>query len=183
MRFLFLAGIIFSPLLASCLDMVPPYEEKKDKPLINAAFVLAAILFAILTFPSEQSLAAGVEKIYPARAVSHLRSLAGQGGSHVLNDYLWGGYLVLYCRDVPVFIDSRVDIFEYRGVVKDYLDFSNITNTFEILDKYDIRYALLRTNGAQSYLLQRAPQWQTVYSDNIATIFARRPVPFSSQSH
>jgi hypothetical protein len=176
MRFLFLAGIIFSPLLASGLDMVPPYEKEKDKPWINAAFVLAAILFAIVTFPSEQSLAADIEQTYPKQAVRQLQSLTFDSGKRVLNDYLWGGYLILYSRNVPVFIDSRVDIFEYNGIVKDYLDFANLRNSFEILDKYKIQYALLNTNSAQSYLLKHEPQWRTVYSDPVATIFARGPI-------
>ncbi|MGZ4840233.1 MAG: hypothetical protein ACXV5J_00685 [Candidatus Angelobacter sp.] len=177
MRFLFLAGIIFTPLLASSLDMVPPYQREKDKPVINAAFAIAAILFAVFTFPSEQSLAEDIEKKYPTQAIGYLQSLPDHGSNRVLNEYLWGGYLISRCRNVPVFIDSRVDIFEYNGIVRDYLDFSNLKNSFAVLDKYNIQYALLTTNGPQTYLLKRDSQWHVIYRDDVATIFERGPQP------
>ena len=40
----------------------------------------------------------------------------------MLTAYLWGGYLEWYARDLKTFVDSRVDIFEYAGVLRDYLD-------------------------------------------------------------
>jgi hypothetical protein len=182
MRFLFLAGIIIAPLLAMRLDLLPPYEREKDKPALNAAFVMAAVLFAVLTFPSERDLARDIQRLYPTKAADYLQSLPLQDRRHVLNDYLWGGYLILNCRDVPVFIDSRVDIFEYNGIVKDYLDFANLKASLEVLDRYGIRYALLPTSSPAGYLLRHDPDWHTVYSDDVASIFERESAPVISQT-
>jgi hypothetical protein len=182
MRFLFLAGIIFAPLLAMRLDLLPPYEREKDKPVLNAIFVLAALLFAVLSFPSEKSLAQGIQRQYPTKAAGYLQALPPEERRHVLNDYLWGGYLILNCRDVPVFIDSRVDIFEYNGIVKDYLDFANLKGSLEILDRYGIRYALLSTSSPAGYLLRHDADWHTIYSDDVATIFERTSAPVISQT-
>lgn len=174
-RFLFLAGIIFTPLLAVSLDMIPAYRQEKDKPLINAAFMMAALLFVALRFPSESSLEADIQNVYPGPAVAALQALVRQNPGPVMHDYLWGGYMIWQCRDVPVFIDSRVDIFEYNGIVKEYFDFTNLRNSFEILDKYKVRYALLEKDSAQAYLLAHVSGWRVVYSDRVATIFERVP--------
>lgn len=172
-RFLFLAGIILTPVLALRLDMLPPYERAKDKPLINALFILLFIVFAVRTFPTEQSLAADIARTYPARAIGYLQPLIQQQPGRVFNDNLWGGYLDLNCRDVPVFIDSRVDIFEYRGVLKDYLDFIHLNNSLEILDKYKIRYVMLATASPQAYFVSHVPEWRSIYHDDVATIFEK----------
>ena len=42
-------------------------------------------------------------------------------------------------RDVKTFVDSRVDIFEYAGVLQDYLDPLTLKDPNAILDKYKIR--------------------------------------------
>ena len=172
-RFLFLAGIVLTPVLALRLDMVPPYEKDKDKPLINAFLILLVIVYMVHAFPTEQSLAADTAKTYPAKSIGYLQSLVQQQPGRVFNDYLWGGYLDLYCRDVPVFIDSRVDIFEYRGVLKDYLDFTQLNNSLEILDKYKIRYLMLATKSPQAYFVNHVPEWHSIYHDDVTTIYEK----------
>ena len=152
-RFLFLAGIVLTPVLAQRLDMLPPYEREKDKPLLNALLILLFLVFMVRTFPTEQSLATDIAKTYPVKSAGYLGSLVQQQPGRIFNDYLWGGYLELNSRNVPVFIDSRTDIFEYRGVLKDYLDFTHLNNSLEILDKYKIRYLMLATPSPQAYLL------------------------------
>ena len=77
----------------------------------------------------------------PYRPLNYLQHFQPQGP--VFNDCLWGGYLIWNVRNIPVFIDSRIDIYEYNGVFADYLDALGIKNTLEILNKYHIRYVLL----------------------------------------
>jgi len=91
----------------------------------------------------------------------------------VFNDCLWGGFLIWNARDIPVFIDSRIDIFEYNGVFADYLDALGITNTLEILDKYGIRYVLFRRESAVAYLLMHNPGWKVAYQDETAVLLER----------
>jgi hypothetical protein len=175
-RFLFFAGIVLTPVLALRLDMVPPYEKEKDKPWLNALLILLFIVFMVRTFPTEQSLADYTAKTYPVKAIGYLQSLVQQRPGRVFNDYLWGGYLDLNCRNVPVFIDSRVDIFEYRGVLKDYLDFSHLDNSLEILDKYKIRYLMLATPSPQAYFVNHVPEWHSIYHDEVTTIYEKTAV-------
>ena len=171
-RFMFLAGIIFAPILARTFDFLPEYERRKDKPALNAAFVIAAIAYIVFTFPSESMLAQDVKKTYPVEAARQLQLLTQRDGGRILNDYGWGGYLILNYPEIPVFVDSRADVFEHQGVLKDYSEFLSLHDSLEVTEKYRIRYVFLGSKTAQAYLLAHAPGWRTVYRDDLATIFA-----------
>ena len=103
--------------------------------------------------------------------MGYLQHLHPQG--RVFNDCLWGGYLIWNVRDIPVFIDSRIDIYEYNGVFADYLDAMGIKNTLGILNKYDIRYVLYSKASAVAYLLMNTPAWKTDYEDETTVLLER----------
>jgi hypothetical protein len=79
----------------------------------------------------------------------------------------------LNARHIPVFIDSRIDIYEYNGVFADYLDAIGIKNTLEILDKYHIRYVLYPQSSPVAYLLTHNPGWKTNYRDETTVLLER----------
>ena len=139
-RFLFLAAILLTPILAEELDFFPPYRREIDKPWLNAILIVAILAGCVWRFPSSDYLLRDTVRNYPVKALPYLRQFRPQG--RVFNDCLWGGYLIWNVRNIPVFIDSRIDIYEYNGVFADYLDAIGIKNTLGILDKYHIRYVL-----------------------------------------
>ena len=175
MRFLFLAAILFTPMLAQRLDFVPPYRREKDKPWLNALLMAAALFSMGARYPSAPALAGDIARYYPVKAIAPLQSLVRQQPGRVLNDYLWGGYLIWTCRDVPVFIDSRVDVFEYQGILREYLDLSNLRDPLERLDQERIRYVFLSSHAPVTYLLKQVPTWKVRYSDDVAILFERVP--------
>ncbi|HLY62070.1 MAG TPA: hypothetical protein VKV95_15120 [Terriglobia bacterium] len=170
-RFLFLAAILTAPLLAKFLDFVPPYQPEIDKHVLNALLMAGMTAFIFYGFPSSAQLQESIENEYPAEILPYLSSHPPSGP--VLNDYLWGGYLGWEDRNFKCFIDSRVDIFEYAGVFKDYLDLVGIQNPNAVLDKYGIRYVLFPPTEELSYVLRRDPGWKVVYSGKISTLFER----------
>ncbi len=168
-RFLFLAAIIVTPLLARELDFFPAYDGKADKPWLNGILIVAITAGCAWHLPSEEFLRRDTQQNYPVKALPYLQQLHASG--RIFNDYLWGGYLIWNVRDVPVFIDSRVDIFEYNGVFADYLDALDMKNTLAILQKYDIRYVLFRRQSPLAYLLSNTQSWQIAYQDETTIIF------------
>jgi hypothetical protein len=174
-RFLFLAAILITPILAKELDFLPRYRPSVDKPWLNLALIVAILAGCIWQFPTESFLQRDTSQNYPTRALQYLREFQPEG--RVLNDYLWGGYLIWNVGHIPVFIDSRVDIFEYNGVFADYLDLTQLRNSMGILDKYDIRYVLYRKNSAVAYLLMNSSSWKTRYQDSTTILFERAEKP------
>ncbi len=170
-RFLFLAAILITPMLARELDFLPPYRPSVDKPWLNALLMVAIVKVCAQQFPSEEVLQRDTVRTYPVKALEYLKQFHPEG--RVLNDYLWGGYLIWNVPHIPVFIDSRVDIFEYDGVFADYLDLTQLHNSLAILNKYNIRYVLYRKDSPVAYLLLHTPGWKTRYQDATTVLFER----------
>jgi hypothetical protein len=171
-RFLFLAAILVMPFLAEDLSPWMPYDADRDKPWLNAPIILGSVVAVVLLFPTNRQLNDHSANVYPdSSALAYLRNFHPHG--NVFNNYLWGGYLIWNVRQVPVFIDSRVDVFERNGVFADYLHAVRIEDTLAILDKYSIQYVLFENHRPLTYLLQHTPGWKVDYQDKTTILFER----------
>jgi hypothetical protein len=171
-RFLFLAGIVVCPMLAIELGshVFSPYDPRKDKRWLNIIFMAAFYLFGVSYIPSSATLHAAEARNFPAAALPDLnRHCANQ---HVLNRYEWGGYLIWNAREIPVFLDSRTDIFEHHGVLLDYLkatDLNDSSPSSTVL----IGCVLMDTGSGLAYLLQHSPEWKMEYQDAATVLMVR----------
>jgi len=183
-RFLVLLAIVLSPMLAKLLDFFPRYYPEKDTPRVNMAVMFAGIAVMLFFWPRPQAVQKALANGYPTGVVSYLKTNPPQG--NVLNFYLWGGFIDWNAPDVKVFIDSRVDIFEYAGVFKDYLDLlgsdSLVRRLDPILQKYNIRYVLfppgdtknsLLGDSGVTYLLEHDSRWKVLYRDKVCVLMER----------
>jgi hypothetical protein len=177
---------VAAPLLAKLLDFFPPYRPELDTPRLNAAVILAMLVAMAYFWPRPAAIQKSLAEVYPADGVSYLKAHPPQG--NMLNFYLWGGYLDWSDPQLKVFVDSRVDIFEYTGVLQDYLDLLGADTLLRRLDavvqKYNIRYVLfppgdspkpLLHGTAVIDLLQRDPHWKVVYQDKVCVLMERVP--------
>ncbi|MHB1022689.1 MAG: hypothetical protein ACYC0Z_09800 [Acidobacteriaceae bacterium] len=172
-RFLFLAAIILTPILARKITFLPPYKREVDKPWLNAAVVAAVVVLMLWRLPSNRTLEQDVSSKFPTQAISFLQQ---HPGMRVLNHYMWGGYMIWATPPAPTFIDSRTDIFEYKGVLKDYLDLIQLKDSLAVMDRYKIDLVLFPAKDPVTYLLRNSSQWKLVYEDKVACIFARTGV-------
>jgi multisubunit Na+/H+ antiporter MnhB subunit len=185
MRFLILLGIVVAPVLAQALDFFPPYQPSLETPRVNAVVILALIAAMVWFWPREAKLKQALEETYPSGVVSYLSTNPVNG--NLLNFYLWGGYLGWNNHQIRYFVDSRVDIFEYAGVLQDYLDFLGVDNLRHrpdrLLDKYRIQYVLFPPSessnnllgaGELSAVLEHDPAWKTLYKDKVCVLLERR---------
>jgi hypothetical protein len=183
-RFLVLLGIVMAPVLAKLLDFFPPYRPELETPRVNVAVMLGMVVAMVYFWPHAAAIRKSQAETYPAGLLPYLKAHPPQG--NLVNYYLWGGYLEWNAPDVKMFIDSRVDIFEYAGVLQDYLDLlgsdSLVRRIDPILQKYNARYvlfppgdssnALLRGSGL-IYLLQHDPHWKVAYQDKVCVLMER----------
>lgn len=173
-RFLFLAAIMVTPVLASELSLRGVRRPAiADKNSLNFALMVAMTAIMVWQIPSNVRLSAGIAQEYPVAALGRLNAMAPQ--ARVLNDYEWGGYLIWNAPQMPVFVDSRVDIFEYGGIFADYLDIMGVKNSLELLRKHKIGFVLYARGKPLSYLLRNASGWRVIYEDNVAVLFERTP--------
>ena len=175
-RFLFLTAILLVPLLARMVDFLPPYQREVDKPALNAVIVGIVLLIMSYRFPSRADLDQVIVKRFPENAVRFLKDHGLNG--RVFNRYMWGGYLIWFHPEIKTFIDSRTDIFEYAGVLRDYMDTETMANPLGVMDKYQIRYVLVPPDAPVAYLLKNNVGWRQIYGDSTCVILERAtPAP------
>jgi hypothetical protein len=172
-RMLFVFGILAAPILSRLLaDTWDNYEPDQDRPLPNL-IVLAASLFTIcFAFPNSQDLAKQVERTSPLKAVEYIQThhLAGP----VLNDYLFGGYLIWAAPEYPVFIDGRADVFEWTGVLRQFGDWATLkSDPNQLPDKYGVKVCLLSAGSPLARVLPLLNRWKVAYADENAVVLVR----------
>ncbi len=170
-RFLFLLAILAAPSLAKLISFIPPYQRGSDKPQLNGAILAVVASIVVMAFPSAAKLRKSVENEYPEEVIPYLEKNPPAGP--VLNDYLWGGYLIWRDRAFKDFVDSRADVFVYTGVFKDYLHLLQLKDPPAILDKYGIRYVLFPAGSPLAYLLRRDPDWRLIFKGKVGVMFER----------
>jgi hypothetical protein len=192
-RFLVLLGLVAAPIMAQALDFFPPYRPELETPRVNTAVILLIIGVMAYFWPREAAIRRSVEETYPAAILPYLQAHPPQG--NVLNFYLWGGYLGWHDRQLKDFVDSRVDIFEYAGVLKDYLDLLGVDaverKPDSLLDKYKIEYVLFPPNDSANpllaggnlvYVLEHDSHWKVLYKDKVCELLVRQPEGNVAQS-
>jgi hypothetical protein len=170
-RFLVLLAIVAAPIVAKALDFFPVYRRELETPILNAVVVIAMLCAMVNYWPKAAELQHSVDENYPTEALSYLKT--HPPSSPMLNAYLWGGYLGWNDRNIKVFIDSRVDIFEYSGVLQDYLNLLSVQDPQGILDKYHINSVLFPRDEPLTRVLQMDPRWTTSYSDKLSVLLER----------
>jgi hypothetical protein len=89
-----------------------------------------------------------------------------------------GGYLGWKAPGLKVFVDSRVDIFEYAGVFKDYIRLMSFRDPLRVLDEYHIICVVFPSDAPLTYLLERNPNWKVDFSGHLSTLLERvGPLP------
>ena len=173
-RFLILLGIVVAPVLAQTLDFFPRYRPHEDTPKINTAVIFIMIAAMIYAWPRSAKVEKSINEEYPSGVLPYLQSHPLQG--NMLNFYLWGGYLGWHNQAIKIFVDSRVDIFEYEGVLQDYLDILSLNNIDKVIAKHRIRYVLFPPGEGFTYALQHDPQhWKVLYQDKVCLLFEKQP--------
>jgi hypothetical protein len=173
-RMFFVFGILVAPIVCRLLaDLWDQYEPDRDHPVANAIVMSVAVFTIIYAFPSGRELSRQVETGSPVKALEFIKR-SGLSG-RMLNDYLFGGYLIWAAPEYKVFIDGRGDIFESTGVLTEYLDWLGVqTDPKLLLNKYHINFCLLSRDAAVGHVLPLLPGWKLVYSDKLSSVFARQ---------
>jgi hypothetical protein len=176
-RMVFVFGILAAPVVCRLLaDSWRSYDPHKDFPKLNAVIMAVAVVLIWWKFPDQQNLQEQVDQRYPTSAIEFLRDDGVDG--RLLNEYGWGGYLIWTSPERKVFIDGRTDIFDWTGVLRDYMRWYTVQEApNKLLDTYEIDYCLLYTNSPISKVMALLPGWSQVYSDDVAVVFQRDDSP------
>lgn len=174
-RMLFVFGILAAPVLSRMLSTAwENYDPAQDRILPNAVMLAFSLLIAFLAFPGRQYLARQVEQSNPVKAVEFIKSHHLPGP--MMNEYVYGGYLIWAAPEYPVFIDGRADVYEWAGVLADYGSWATLqSDPNSLLERYGINFCLLTRESPMAHVMPLLHNWKTVYSDNSSIVFERTP--------
>jgi hypothetical protein len=173
MRFLFMAAVLTTPLLAVDLRRAFNLEsDQKTIPVANAFMVAAVAVTIFLSFPTEKKLNVKLGTFFP------MQTLEGIPPSwRTFNSDPLGGMMTF--KSKPDFIDSRLDTFEHHGVLAAYLQAMYVVRTLEVFDEYKVDHVLVTDTMPVAYLLKRTPGWTIVEREKTGqdfyVMFARMP--------
>jgi hypothetical protein len=143
---------------------------RKVIPAARTAFVAAVAALVIATGVILATVR-HTPPLIPHVAVEKLRELKAE---RVLNDYYFGGYLIFL--GIPTFIDSRAELYgpAFLARYQRAVSLDDVADFVRLLDEYKISATLLFPSTQAVGLLDRLPEWDRIYADDVAVVHVRR---------
>jgi len=130
---------------------------------------------------------------YPVKAAEFINNnlipIIGKENLRLYNEYNYGSYLLF--NDIPVFIDSRADLYapEFNGtknkqkkyvgndIFQDFIGINNLSKDYETkFNEYKVTHVITYEDSKLSYLLDRDGKYSLLYSDDYFRIYERENV-------
>lgn len=119
---------------------------------------------------------------YPVDASDWILENLDVSNIKLYNEYNYGSYLLF--RGIPVFIDSRADLYapefnkteenEGRDIFSDYINISSIGTYYENkFEEYDITHVIVVKNTKLNMFLSRNNEYKELYKDDYFVIYER----------
>ena len=118
------------------------------------------------------------ESTYPVQACDYIIQNVDLGKSRFYNEYNYGSYM-LY-RGIPVFIDSRADLYvpEFSGkeedIFMDFIDTSSIGKFYgDTFEKYGITHVITYKNSKMNMIITKtqSSKYEELYSDKYFVVY------------
>ena len=194
--FALIGSIIFAKLLLSCISIHLTKKNNQKDPIKILDYVftdsITMLMISILTicicyYMVKDKFDDSIidSSTYPVEASQFILDNIDLESAKFFNEYNYGSYLLF--RGIPVFVDSRADLYtpEFNkipsedGNVKydifsDFLEASNIGTYYgDIFDKYGITHVILYKNSKVNMLITKADseKYKELYSDDHFVIY------------
>ena len=145
------------------------------KIVVISSFILV-IVGTLLLFNTQMKDDFINKELYPVEATKYIKENIDVSKMKLFNDYNFGSYLLF--NDIPVFIDSRADLYtkQFSGLEYDIFDDyeSIIINYQEKFEFYGITHALIYKNNNNFYqVLDRDLNYKIIYKDDNFGLFEK----------
>lgn len=121
---------------------------------------------------------------YPVAAADYILENLDVNNIKLYNEYNYGSYLIF--RGIPVFIDSRADLYapefnkkgfedgEGKDIFSDYINISSIGTYYETkFEQYGITHLIMYKNAKLNMFISRDENYNEIYSDDRFVIYER----------
>lgn len=171
------------------MEIITIYNNKegKEKLLDDMKSTISCLIISIIVLTLSYFMAKDKvkdqyvnEADYPVQACNYIIENIDLSKAKFYNEYNYGSYM-LY-RGIPVFIDSRADLYapEFSGkeedIFSDFIDTSNIGTFYEdIMEKYGITHVINYKNSKMNMIITKTQdkKYKELYSDDNFVIYER----------
>lgn len=184
--FVIVGSVILNRLITQLITIYndEKYIEKMEK---RATSIIGVLIISILTLCLTYYLAKDKvddkyidESSYPVQACDYILKNIDLGKARFYNEYNYGSYMLF--RGIPVFIDSRADLYapEFSGksddIFMDFIETSGIAKFYEdIFKKYDITHVITYENSKMNMIIEKTkdPNYKQLYKDDYFVVYER----------
>ena len=183
--FTLIGSVILTRLI---VDLINRYTEnglqEAEKTAKNIGVVIS--LSVLMLFLSYDSIKTKVDddfvstKSYPVAACDYILENIDLKNARFFNEYNYGSYMLF--RGIPVFIDSRADLYapEFSGkeedIFSDFINTSGLSKFYEdTFEKYNITHVILgkKTKINNIIVKTKDENYKELYSDDNFVIYER----------
>ncbi len=183
--FILICSLILNRLIVS---LFKKYDEKGLESINKGITTLIGklltciivLVFSCLIFAPKRYNTFIDSSSYPVEAVQYIKDNLDLENIRLYNEYNYGSYLLL--NDIPVFIDSRCDLYtkEYnkqKDIFSDFINTNNIGVYYEEkMEEYEITHVILQKNAKLNMFISRDENYKELYSDDYFCIYERLSV-------
>ena len=146
------------------------------KPYSALVIILLAVLCGLYFYGSKGEQKYINKNSYPVDASQYILDNLNVDNIRLYNHYNFGSYL-LY-KDIPVFIDSRCDLyspeFNGRDIFTDALDIAGLGVYYEDkFEEYGVTHIITNSDSKLKMLLEKDDNYTKIYEDDSFWIFQR----------
>ena len=180
--FVLIGSVILTRLVTALFDKYDPtgfdklknFILKAEGVIITAGIILIISIYMFKPKVNNQYIS---ESSYPVAASNYILENVDVENMRIYNEYNYGSYLLF--RGIPVFIDSRADLYapEFNGekdIFSDFINISNISVYYENKFKeYEMTHVLVYKNAKLNMFLSRNSDYKLLYNDDYFYFYER----------
>lgn len=181
--FAIVGSVILNRLMLQLLEY---YTKQKEKELIEKSIhVVGIVVITVIMLGLSYYLGKDKfndkyidESVYPVQASDFILNNIDLETARFYNEYNYGSYLLF--RGIPVFIDSRADLYapEFSGkeedIFSDFIDMSSIGTFYgDIFEKYDMTHVITYKNSKINMIITKteSDKYEELYQDDYFVIY------------
>ena len=157
-------------------DDIEVLEKFFSSPLVSTLIIVFVAIVSTSMFLERLDTNFVDETKYPVAAVEYIKENLDYKNIRIFNSYSNGSYLML--NDIPVFIDSRLDVycseFNDTDIFYDFIQVSTGNKHYdEVFDKYDFTHILLQPDDRAQQYICKDENYKVVYEDEYYILYEK----------
>lgn len=180
----FVGAIAFNNIVCNFIETYTKEEQVEEikKVFVSwkgqlIAYTLVVLVTAGLLFSTRNDKIIN-ENSYPVKACDYILENLDVNNIKIFNDYNYGSYLMY--RGIPVFIDSRADVYDpkFNGlkddIFQDFIQTTSLNKYYEdVFEHYGITHIITYSNSKLALYLKHDYDYSEIYKDEHFVIYER----------